>query len=1050
MRTSAFISLLTAAMLFACISASTQSALYTGYPTFIFETLGMEAGQLHDIAEDWNGFIWVASDVGLYRFDGTVLKHFAHSGQDTTLPHHQVFDIFVDTLEQVLWLGTGMGLTRLDPASGMVRTYQSSPDDPNSLADNIVRKVFRDKDGQLWVGCYNHGLSLYRPATDDFANFSHKVPGLDSLRVRLPRLNESWLNSFKAIAQTPKDGLLWLGTPLGLVSFDQTTAQFQWHFLKSEHPLKSELMLSVVDIFPYRDQLIVGTARDLYIYDPSLDKIEVIEARTSDGEVLRYVNNVYCSTSGELRVAYSRGLAILDLGTMQFSAVFQDNPELEQFYGIYLEDSNRRLWVYSSQTAILYDPDKQITAVHFLEQTAQGTPRVFKALGDSVIVLLNTASEQYHCFDFRTASWESHPMTIYGEQATGLRWQDLLFLDEKHWLLLEEDAIYRLSVANGHLEELPVRLPADNPGFNKFLIDDEGALWVATRRVGLFRLDLDQMTVRHYLDELNSPYSSSLYTWITDLHKDRTGHVWVRLARSYAIYQPEQDSFMVFSHYGNPSNTFRYLRNFAESPDGTVWMASEDNGLGKTDQSHLAAGVTQKYSRSSGLLSDRIRAMAFDRQGKLWIMSELGVSVLEPETEMVRNFSWDRGIPDATLMIPLGDDRLALALEQGIGILNTAQVHPEDVIPQPYISRVRNKEKIVYEGGNRVDLASLKLPDQGTAYLTVEFSALGYSNPKQFAYKLLGVDDDFVLTSGQRSASYSNLSPGEYQFDLKCRLVDGQWSEIQHLKLEVPPFWWQTVWFQLVLVSALLLLVYFIYRSRLDTVRQKERLRADFQRKLDEVEMQALRSQMNPHFLFNALNSIQMFIVNNRPMEAVEHLDNFSRLVRAILQNSRAKVIPLKDEMEALKLYMEMEKLRFTSKFTYQVEVADDVDAIVQEIPPMLLQPFVENAIWHGIQHKEATGQVRVKISREKDYLICSIEDDGIGRVAARRLQENSRRVHKSLGMQITKDRIDMLNESMERKAEIEVIDLYDEAGRATGTRVLVRLPTWHSSPEEV
>ncbi len=1023
-----------------------QASPVSGFATPIFESFDFTDGAIYDVEEDWKGFIWLATDDGLFQFDGTVLRQYAHSGQDTSLPHNQVFDIHIDAERAELWLGTGMGVCRLNPKTGAVRVYQATYDDPNSLADNIVRKIFEDQDGQIWIGCYNHGLSLYREETDDFLNFSYSIPELDSLQPYYPRLNESWLNSFKAIAQDQVDPyVLWLGTPLGLVRFDMQQQSFEWLFLNSRSLNREVLTHSVMSILPIGDKLVVGTAYDLMIYEPKTGAVSTMVAKTENGTELSYITHLHTDELGHLMVSYRDGLAMMDLNIWEFIDSWVDNEKLDRYYGILLEDSAKRLWVHSSGVTRLYDPVKQITDIFLLDKEERGSPHVFKQIDEETLVMLTEQSNRCHFFDLNTLRWRSITMKGANEYEHPIIWRDITRIDEQSCLLLADKHIFRLNLETEELEVFPYQISDENPGLTKLLIDKRNRLWVASRRVGLYRIDLKSGEQKHFIEELNSTFSKSLYTWITDLHEDQKGMIWIRLARSFAIFFPEEERFEVFSHYQKPSNTFRYIRNFSESPQGEVWLASEDNGVGRIDRQILRNGISQKYTRSSGLISDLIQQMAFGPNGRLWLLSNLGISAFDVATESVQNYAWDRGIPYAQQMIPLSNSMVALALPTGLGIFDAGKTQPAQIIPQPYISRINNRGELVYKGRNEADLKSLRFERAGTAYCNFEFSALGFSNPKQFAYRMVELGEEWIETTEQRSASYSNVSPGTYHFELKCRLVDGEWSEVKSLEIVVPPHWWQTWWFQMGVAAVLLLLAYSVYRGRLENVRQKERLKSEFQRKLHDVEMQALRSQMNPHFLFNSLNSIQMFIVKNQVQEAVEHLDNFSRLVRLILQNTRSPLVPLKEEVEALTLYMEMENLRFKTKFTHRVVVDPGINIHEQEIPPMLLQPFVENAIWHGIQHKNTDGEVTVRIRRDDQHLICEIEDDGIGRVAARRIQENTNRVHRSLGMKITKDRIQMMNETQGVTARIEIIDLYGEGDRATGTKVVVYLPLTHS-----
>src|ERR1051326_355540 len=171
------------------------------------------------------------------------------------------------------------------------------------------------------------------------------------------------------------------------------------------------------------------------------------------------------------------------------------------------------------------------------------------------------------------------------------------------------------------------------------------------------------------------------------------------------------------------------------------------------------------------------------------------------------------------------------------------------------------------------------------------------------------------------------------------------------------------------------------------------------EKQLTEVEMQALRAQMNPHFIFNSLNSINRFILQNNRAQASEYLTKFSKLVRMILQNSQASLISLESELESLGLYLEMEALRFNYHFNYKISVPKDLDIEMLKVPPLIIQPYVENAIWHGLMHKEEKGQLDIEVSQENDHLFFKITDDGIGRKMATELASKSATKHKSMGL---------------------------------------------------
>lgn len=222
----------------------------------------------------------------------------------------------------------------------------------------------------------------------------------------------------------------------------------------------------------------------------------------------------------------------------------------------------------------------------------------------------------------------------------------------------------------------------------------------------------------------------------------------------------------------------------------------------------------------------------------------------------------------------------------------------------------------------------------------------------------------------------------------------------------------------------------------------EEALVADFNKKVSEIEMRALRAQMNPHFLFNVLNSIKLYMVQNNSQQAAAYLTKFSRLIRLILNNSKSKLVLLSQEIDALKLYIELEQLRFNNKFDFKIDVAVNMDIDFLEIPPMILQPFIENAIWHGLMHKvDGKGMLIINIQEKAGHIKILIEDNGIGRAKSQSINRRSPTKHKSFGMKITTERIDIVNHIYDTNASVEIIDLKDEKDNGNGTRVIINLP---------
>jgi hypothetical protein len=221
---------------------------------------------------------------------------------------------------------------------------------------------------------------------------------------------------------------------------------------------------------------------------------------------------------------------------------------------------------------------------------------------------------------------------------------------------------------------------------------------------------------------------------------------------------------------------------------------------------------------------------------------------------------------------------------------------------------------------------------------------------------------------------------------------------------------------------------------------ENEKKHAELQQQAVELEMQALRAQMNPHFIFNCLSSINRIILKNESKIASDYLTRFSRLIRMVLINSQKEMIPLEDELQMLRLYLDMERLRFKDSFDYVISFTNAIDAGAILVPPLLLQPFCENAIWHGLMQKEGHGNLSIDLSMHSNILQCVICDDGIGRDKAAELKSKSAEKEKSMGLKITTQRLALLNQSKNVQTFYAIEDLTDENKNTIGTKVILKI----------
>lgn len=304
------------------------------------------------------------------------------------------------------------------------------------------------------------------------------------------------------------------------------------------------------------------------------------------------------------------------------------------------------------------------------------------------------------------------------------------------------------------------------------------------------------------------------------------------------------------------------------------------------------------------------------------------------------------------------------------------------------------------------------------------------------------------LELSARKLAFFNASSELQQAKLKIDLLDRQ-QQLQQSNIDRER---QQKWILisfigvLIVVSSILVRNFFLKKKNAEHLQrlsenelQIEKLQHS--KKLGELEMQVLRTQMNPHFIFNSLSSINRFILRNSKSEASAYLTKLSRLVRMILQNSLSELISLEEEIDSLKLYLELESLRFDNQFTYGIVIEDSVHVSMTKVPPLIIQPFVENAIWHGLMPKEAPGKVEVFISIEGQYLLIKISDDGVGRAFSATKKGMEVTPHRSLGMNITSQRVGMMQHDKSIINSVVVNDLVDGEGLPIGTEVTIKLP---------
>lgn len=390
------------------------------------------------------------------------------------------------------------------------------------------------------------------------------------------------------------------------------------------------------------------------------------------------------------------------------------------------------------------------------------------------------------------------------------------------------------------------------------------------------------------------------------------------------------------------------------------------------------------------------------------------------------------------------DGALVISGSSGLNISTSPVPDPSVHLDiRPFVSSVTlNHQPLSIDGAEGNAYVLHLRGNENTLGFTCTWPSFINTGAVRYRFRLEGYDNQWIDNGQSRKVQYTNLKPGRYIFYVAASNDGKNWiTGTNSLPIIVKVPFYRSLWFVMLAIAMLLAVTGFFYSIRIRQIKRESKLKTEFNRQLAENEMIALRAQMNPHFMFNSLNSIKNYILKENTTAASRYLTKFSQLMRAILKNSRHKLISLEDELYALRLYVEMESMRFNNEFEYEIKIDPLINVSAVFIPPLLIQPYVENAIWHGLMLKDGNRILLMQIHLKDDILQIVIEDNGVGRQQSALMKAAGNGQHKSFGMKITKDRIGLINRTLGIQAEVEVEDLADENGNANGTRVIVNVP---------
>ncbi|GAA4455024.1 sensor histidine kinase [Nibrella saemangeumensis] len=1026
---------------------------------------GMDHSWITDLKQDRYGFMWAATSMGLLRYDGYTWTSFLHNPNSAQSLVSNALEAVCPTRDGRVWVGTkGYGLECLDPETGRVEHHKLAGRADFNTAENLITTLYEDRQGTLWVGTRNglysrragqRGFTRYAPVPNDPGSLSHGQirviyedrqgtlwigtgePNLTSPQSGGLNKFDRKTGRFTRYRHDPADptslagnwvlalyedsrGTFWVGTwGDGLHTMDRRTGKFTRYPYDPDHPdqlsrpyLESHRKDVEYHIRFIREdgagQVWIGTnGGGMKCYNPATGNVTYFRARNDSTGGLP--GNAFWSAcrsrDGVLWLGGVHGhlVRIAPVNRAIYRVESPNGTAVNDFY----EDPSGMVWLGTNGGLIARGPQRGAQQP-FYQQAARQT----RLLSD-------------HVFSFF-------------EDRQG----DL-------WISTWTSGLYRYQRSTGRFTNYrndPVRPSSLDKGYVINTYEDRsGTIWVMTPG-GLHRMEGRADRFTHYRYDPND--STSIGNGVICALEDRTGTFWVGTWSGGGVCRMDRQTGR-FTHFLKGSDL---VGQILEDASGTLWVTAGTGGSGGLYRFDRPRDQFRPFvNPATGKTIGNVKSLVTDQAGNLWVGTFDGLVRINRQRDTVTLFGEDYGIKGGQEFYygscyRSRDGTLFFGGEGGYYYFRPEQLtKPRSVPPQVQLTalRVANKPVSVESAGpltKPLAQAEALHLDHDQNVFSFDFVGIHYRHPErnQYTYTLENYDD-WRSVGSERTATYYNVPPGEYVFRVKAANSDGVWAE-KAIPVIISPPWWRSGVFLTLAVISLGGLVYAGFRYRVAQIRREEARKTALNKHVAELEMQALRAQMNPHFIFNSLNSINYYIIKNERQTASGYLLRFSRLIRLILKNSNSPTVTVQNELDALKLYLDLERLRFDKKFDYTIRCADEVDVLTTEIPPLMLQPYVENAIWHGLMPKEGPGHILVDIRREQSKLVFTIEDNGVGRKKAAQLKSHSA-TSESMGMQITWHRIELFSELVGRKPQVSIQDLMDADGEGCGTKVIIEIP---------
>jgi ligand-binding sensor domain-containing protein/two-component sensor histidine kinase len=1029
---------------------------------------------------DRKGNIWIGTTEGIsyYSFTRERYSFFEHEiDNEQSLSDNIITAVAEDSSQNLLWIGTSEGgLNKFDMQTNVFQRFSHSKKS-NSILSNHISALLLDNN-TLWIG---HWAGI------GFDKMNTKTNHFEHHRFNLKNTYSDWYNGF--LKHNNDSVFIALWGENGIMLYDNKKNDFaQPPMIATIIPNKNKItQIEVVDenLFFFLDnnnRLVLYDKRkhdySCFINSSIFDSIgrrnnAELQSDKYAPQYLPFNSKILEIEYGDntLYIATRNGLYSYEIQSERFQA-FQKNNIISnsEIKKLVFDSKNKILWILTKSEILAYqNVFNKLIPFHLTQKIKiDDYPNTsIKILDNKLIVYdLNTLS----IYDIK--SLKDHHEFLMKKHKINDGINDIIMFNNRLTIAsknsiysIRDDKIERIKKldntkincmyadgkqvivgSNGHLLLMDtvfnfieavdqINLKIDTTGIIFNSIDKIDNLHYAIgSNLGLFMYK-SKIKQLNYVRKNEIDYTARFLHLANDFCKGSHNDIWIATTKTgLKHYYINTNTLLSYdSDILDSSAIWGTNSNYVfQDKDSNIWLAAY--GITKLNSK---GKVLKHFTKDDGLSSNKIHSIVQDRSGNIWFTTANGLSFLKYNSNRIHtvSFNYNTKIRYTKCSKLLNNGSLFFGTKSGFYIF-----HPDSIIskkavvnPQIVAFYVNDIKKGFYENYNK----TINL-DYAENTISFEFAALNfdYAQSIKYRYRMLGLDETWIEADSRgRNVRYAKLPSGEYTFQLLASNELDKWSKNPlNFKISIKsPFWLQWWFISLITIIIIIILSLLIYARELKNRNIHKSI---------ILEQQLLRSQMNPHFIFNSLNAIQSYILENKPIEAASYLSRFSNLVRLILNNSRTSAISLSQEIDTLQIYLELQQIRFENKFHYELNIDNSIDTESIILPPMLMQPFIENSIEHAFVGTELKGFIHIRFNIVDQHLVISVEDNGIGinkSLQNKATKEEYPKTHESLATQITKSRINTINKNRKQKIILSIQDR--SAFNEKGTQIIIRIP---------